>query len=128
SCALPPVRAKPNPSMLWNFCLAFTSIVGRPAIGFSKRRPGVCKLSSELLSGVVSHREAVPFFCAPAGKASPTAAESRREETSFEGIGNSWDTSFVVQRAARHPNFFRLKIACRAASTMLYSKGQSFVH
>src|SRR5580698_10772108 len=64
SCALPPVKAKPKPSMDWYCWSSFTSIVGRVLADPEKCKGSFCRVSNWDRSGVVNHSRASPGSCA----------------------------------------------------------------
>src|ERR1035441_2319620 len=58
--ALPPVRANPKPSIVWNFCLSSTSMVGFPLARAERASPVFCRSNRADLSGLVSQTSASP--------------------------------------------------------------------
>src|SRR6266700_5577803 len=64
SCALPPVSAKPNPSMVWECCASSTVSTGCPPTFEEKCSEVDCSATTAARSGVVSHSCASCSCCA----------------------------------------------------------------
>src|ERR1700685_795196 len=75
SCALPPVTAKPKPSMGWYCWSSFTSIVGRVLADAEKCKGSFCRVSNWDRCGVGHHTRASPDSCALADIAEQSRTE-----------------------------------------------------
>src|ERR1700733_291768 len=97
SSALPPVKAKPKPSIVWYCWSSFTSMVGAVSADSEKRRGAFWGVSNWDRSGVVSHSLTSPGSCAFADTACHDKSTHNRDKTTLGFMNPPLSTKLTLE-------------------------------